>query len=158
MGSWLGNGIQPFQMPYNGCWQWPVHHIPHSTLLWTLWHHIDFGRLGKISGSYAIPWPHREPSHWEGRHQSQPETWFHQEKPQRQPREAEETSLHLPGQIWPRVCIGRLGPSSSQRQRPTGKMPRCPLDKKLLLPILQMSPRCWKTLGSIHCRREDVPD
>ena len=130
MGSWLGNGIQPFQMPYNGCWQWPAHHIPHSTLLRTLWHHIDFGRPGKMSGSYAIPWPHLEPSHWEGRHQSQPETWFHQEKSQRQPREAEETSPHRPGQIRPGVCIGHLGPSSSQGQRPTGKMPtsRCTLD------------------------------
>ena len=120
----------PLSMPYNGCWQWPAHHIPHSTLLQTLWHHIDFGRPGKIPGGYAIPWPHLEPSHWGGRHQSQPETWFHQEKSQKQSREAEETSLHHPGQIRSGVCIGHLGPSSSQGQRPTGKMPtsRCVLD------------------------------
>ena len=41
----------------------------------------------------------------------------------KQPREAEETSLHRPGQIRPGVCIRHLGPSSSQGHR--DRLERC---------------------------------
>ena len=134
-----------------------ISHIPHFyELCGTILTSVD---QAKISVSYAIPWPHLEPSHWEGCHQSQLETWFHQEKPQRQPREAEETSLYCPGQIRPGVCIGCQGPSSSQRQRPTGKMPtpRCVLEKKLLLPYYKClpdveRPRAQHTAGEKMCK------
>ena len=124
-------------MPYNGCWQWPAHHTSHSTLLWTLWHHIAFGRPVKISGSYAIPWPHLEPSHWEGRHQSQPDTCFLQEKSQRQPRETEETSLHR-HTIW---VADSKGPTW---------YPQCQVSVVVKLRVFQLCLGCHRSGGSWH--------
>ena len=102
-----------------------ISHIPHFyELCGTILTSVDQEKYLGVMLSHDLTWsPHIE----KVATKANQKLGFIRRNLKGSPEKLKKLGLHRPGQIRPGVCIGHLGPSSSQGQRPTGKMPtsRC---------------------------------